>query len=662
MNNNIEIQTYSEINNYLYDIDGEFNEYLRKNLDNILKKSSHEINNKNYSKDVLVGFHALAKEILNKKRQDIQKISNEFEEYKSLSDMEIKELNKTNEDLNDKNTKFMKDNKIFKYENKVLKEEKRKSDEERDKLKSELSEITEMKKTTEEENIKLNLKIKEFEDSEKEINKQLSIKEKQINKFKDENYNLFETTKKLSNTIDKISHHNNKINDEKNILEVKIKQVITEKEESDREKQVLINKHKQLETEQEEKIKTIKLNFKNYFNNELEKTKTHYKQKISKSEEENQKLNELLIKTEEENKQLNYLLSKTEEEKKQLNNKLYETENKYKSEIEKLKTEKETDYNNNDIFLKGGGLISESYKETLDKQFILETEKLLKDIQPIINNPELKKQLDKSIEQLLYQCKGGELKILKIENDDNKKEINQQAKPCTKCKQACTCCPNEKICTSTDYMVDLLVDGNKLDNNTIIRTLKYNTVKKERNKIIKSDPKLLKLQIKYKDTDTNNNLITIKEENNNENDDLNEENDDLNDNLNDESTSDDNYINIENIMNQKDKKDTNNNIFNKPDQEANNIIKIRQLKEVDEQPRTLGVNANARGCGDCPKNKEMNQKKIINEGGKKKMKIFDEMTTITEQDIDENDKKTINKIYNKKYIRKYRKIKKNNKK
>lgn len=647
MNNNIEIQTYSEINNYLYDIDGEFNEYLRKNLDNILKKSSHEINNKNYSKDVLVGFHALAKEILNKKRQDIQKISNEFEEYKSLSDMEIKELNKTNEDLNDKNTKFMKDNKIFKYENKVLKEEKRKSDEERDKLKSELSEITEMKKTTEEENIKLNLKIKEFEDSEKEINKQLSIKEKQINKFKDENYNLFETTKKLSNTIDKISHHNNKINDEKNILEVKIKQVLTEKEESDREKQVLINKHKQLETEQEEKIKTIKLNFKNYFNNELEKTKTHYKQKISKSEEENQKLNELLIKTEEENKQLNYLLSKTEEEKKQLNNKLYETENKYKSEIEKLKTEKETDYNNNDIFLKGGGLISESYKETLDKQFILETEKLLKDIQPIINNPELKKQLDKSIEQLLYQCKGGELKILKIENDDNKKEIKQ---------------PNEKICTSTDYMVDLLVDGNKLDNNTIIRTLKYNTVKKERNKIIKSDPKLLKLQIKYKDTDTNNNLITIKEENNNENDDLNEENDELNDNLIDESTSDDNYINIENIMNKKDNKDTNNNIFNKPrtpcfkasdrgavvcpDQEVNNIIKIRQLKEVDEQP----------------KNKEMNQKKIINEGGKKKMKIFDEMTTITEQDIDENDKKTINKIYNKKYIRKYRKIKKNNKK
>jgi hypothetical protein len=273
----------------------------------------------------------------------------------------------------------------------------------------------------------------------------------------------------------------------------------------------------------------------------------------------------------------------------------------------------ENNKNDNNIFI-GGEKIQENNNE-----FILNTENI--------------GIWEKSVGNKKTQLKNkiffdNEIKMQMTKDDEQQQELNILEEKTNNTKNT----NNTNISFSTDYMVSYLQNENKV----IPKEKRVKTINNKISSISNST------EDNYIDISKIPNII-IDTDNSNNNDINNSNNNDINDNNNYHLKEMKNIIvnddiNIKNIVN-----DNNDNII------INNIGKNNNNNDI-----IIG--------GKIHKNKNKNNKMYVHLiNGVKKMVIGEELTTLTEQEFNIEDKKTVHLIYNKKIKRYKREQDKENK-
>lgn len=586
-------------------------EYLKNNKDELLNKDEIKKYN-SLSHHELVRECILYKNQMKKGKYDFDNISKEYINYMVNSETEIKEVKKICKDVEKEKDKEIHKRRMAQGETVVVKEE----------LNKKINDLIDDKRKSEEEHIKKDKIITELTEQSEIYKKQLSDTENKLLEITEQS-EIYK--RKLSETEDEnnlLKKELSDVSEQVNITVEEKNKIYFEFEKSKKEQSKKDDKINEL-LESEQRLLNVNNNFVERFKkfeDKQNKIVEELTNKLSESEQEKQvivnkydqtfekiknKTNEIIKEKDEykrENDELKNKLSETENSYKKeidnLKNKLSETENKFKTlETEIKLNQTETNLNQSNIFYKIGGSelandLTYKYKE------ITSENKKNKFINYDNNENETDRLIKEHHDKIKSNPKAYDKQLNKLMcRLKREKELVEDLKIIKLPTSEIPINKNEQynnICTSTDYMLGYLIDEQKM-----------------------------------------NKLLNTIEENDDENNDNNDENDEIKinyklsgkQNIIIESSTSDEYINVDELVSQDVKQE------NRPKTKINNKEQNNIFKKND-------VNQNKMIGGCC-----------IIDDGIKKIKINNVFTSITDQNIDLNDKKEINKIRNKKYKR-----------
>jgi len=584
------------------------NNFEKLNDNNIFKKILEEYEKNKYNNELLLKEN-------NKLIEENKLISEELEELKLYTETLKESIIPADQAIHHLNLK----NENYRYKIEELKKHSKKIIKINEKM-------SEDNKKIKEENEKLIIKIKE---------KFINERKQQCELIKELKIIIDEMTYQYNNKNDEIDELKNKLEELKNKYENELNFLIMSSQEQ---KNIIMN------IEDKNAILNKTIDDKNNTITETNKQIEELKQKLSNSENEilslkifsdtkENKINILEAEKQILKNELETLKSITETKiniletnNKELNNELSTlksiTDNKL-STLESIKqdTNLSTLESINNNILEGGNNIFIpliNTRENNNNEIILNTEN--------IGNWE-RKTTNKRTQLKNKMFFENELKQQKIK-EENESKISNETNKTNKTNNT----NNTHISFSTDYLVSYLYDENKLKPKT--ERTKFN------NKNLNSNS-----------TKINSNNIPVIIEKIEENN--------INNDINSSENTQDNYINLSNLI-------INSEEIQKPQEIKKSVIleeiqKPQEIKKLVKPIKPIEIKPEITINNKFGGNNNIKKMSVHLVDGIKKMVIGEELTTLTEQEFNIEDKKKVGQIYSKKYRRYKREQDKQNK-